>query len=132
MKKRKEAEAAWSTFWRNYYGFRVMLVDGEWVRNNIYIDFVAGGNPQRYTFVPEDEIWIEKNLGELERRATLVHEAAEHRMMSRGFSYSVAHDLASFFELRYRMRHWDLFQVRKPTTEAIRRLEQIAEGRRCV
>ncbi len=37
---------------------KVYLIDGQYVRDNILIDFTEGGNPYRYSFVPQGEIWI--------------------------------------------------------------------------
>lgn len=86
-------------------GRKVMLVDGNEVRNRIDIDFVSGGNPARYGYVPDDEIWIEKSLDRRERAPTILHEVTEERLMrTKGLSYGEAHDRASATEARLRRR----------------------------
>lgn len=85
------------------HGFDVWLVDGTVVRNEIDIDFVAGGNPARYGYVPEGEIWVEQVYGPLDVEATALHEAIEcERMQRLGESYDDAHDHALGHEQEFR------------------------------
>lgn len=82
--------------------YKVMAVDGDWLRN-IDIDFVAGGNPARYSYVPLDELWVEKVYEGHDREATILHELVEcEAMMNHKLSYDDAHDVASLFEIAYR------------------------------
>ena len=84
-------------------GYRVYAVDGACVRTALDIDFVAGGNPGRYSYVPEGEIWFEVVYGEEDRNPTILHEVLECRLMiEKGLTYSKAHDLACVHELRMR------------------------------
>jgi len=84
-------------------GRKIKRMDGEWVRDNIDVDFVEGGNPSRYSYVPLDELWVEMSLSPVGQTATLLHEAVEcHLMENYQLSYSNAHDIAAFFESRYR------------------------------
>jgi len=85
-------------------GYRVYLVDGERVRNEIDTDFTMGGNPERYRYVPRGEIWIDENLSPPDRRATILHEIVETKHMKRGLSYEKAHDIATAAEARFRAR----------------------------
>ena len=39
--------------------FNIWIVDGASVRREIFPEFLFGGNSERYTFIPEDEIWVD-------------------------------------------------------------------------
>lgn len=85
--------------------WRVYLVDGEKVRNEIDVDFTMGGNFARYSYVPEGEIWLDEALNDFDRRATLAHELHETRLMLDGMSYDKAHDKSSAIERKWRREH---------------------------
>jgi hypothetical protein len=84
--------------------FTIWAVDGEALRNSLDIDFVAGGNPARYNYVPEDEIWVENNITPKKWAApVIVHEACECIFMWVGMmSYTRAHDEANKIETKMR------------------------------
>ena len=42
--------------------------------------------------MPRNEIWVEKSLTGLDRKATILHEMAERREMEGGMDYSDAHN----------------------------------------
>jgi len=80
-------------------GMHVWTVDGEVVRNHVYQDFTAGGNPGRYPYVPANEIWIEKTFTPGDAAGVIAHEYAEwKRMRHSRQSYDVAHDHANDVE----------------------------------
>lgn len=108
--------------------WKVRSVDGEWIRDNVDVDFVEGGNPARYGYIPIDEIWIEDNLKDLDARATLLHELVEECLMQRdGLTYDDAHDEAAIVEREYRRKHvkngrkMRLGEVRELVREIIRK-----------
>ena len=80
----------------------VWTVDGEYIRNNIDVDFVAGGHYARYAYIPIGEIWIEKNLSAFDRDATKLHESVELGHMEDGESYDDAHEYACSVEKTFR------------------------------
>lgn len=83
--------------------FKLFLVDGEYVRNNVDIDFVAGGNPARYAYCPENEIWIEEVYDDVDIAATTMHEYHETILMrDHGKDYDKAHAAASKLEKKFR------------------------------
>lgn len=87
-------------------GYRVYAVDGAAVRNLVHIDFTTGGNPGRYSYVPEGEVWVERVLEPADAAASLLHELVETILMQeRGLDYDEAHEEASAAEkvLRSRM-----------------------------
>lgn len=83
----------------------VVEVDGEKVRDLVDIDFVAGGNPGRYAYVPHGQIWVESHVSPKDKAATVLHEVHEDdRMRHGGLSYEAAHDEALALERRFRRR----------------------------
>lgn len=71
---------------------QAFIVDGMWIRNNIWADFTAGGNASRYeTFIPENEIWLDvANMPEID--FNLIHETVEHiEMRDDSLDYPHAH-----------------------------------------
>lgn len=90
-------------------GLSIYLVDGEYVRNEIDVDFVNGGNGAIYpSYIPLDEIWIDDAQHALDRTATALHELVERDLMlHHGMGYDRAHDEANVYEraLRWRLSH---------------------------
>ena len=87
-------------------GFNVWIVDGAAVRRDLYPAFLYGGNPQRYPFIPHDEIWIDNAIAAGEFEYTVAHELLERSLMARqGMSYDDAHNRA--LELEHTMRRSD-------------------------
>ena len=63
-----------------------------------------GGTNARWSFIPDGEIWIDENLSELDRDATIEHEAKEYKLMSKGMKYGKAHEAANVVERKYRRK----------------------------
>jgi len=89
--------------WMEVDGIRYVFVDGPFVRANFHIDFVEGGHHYRYEFIPEDEIWIEDEMSQIDTVAVGIHETIERRLMKNfGWSYDDGHDAASNIERKFR------------------------------
>ena len=85
-------------------GVQVWVVDGELVRDVLFIDFTEGGHDKVYDFIPPKEVWIDDDVRPEERRFILLHELYERRLMSGGWAYGNAHRDSSRLESHYR-RH---------------------------
>lgn len=84
-------------------GYKIWIVDGASVRRDIFNEFLYGGNPQRYTFIPNDEIWIDNSISAEEYKTTLAHELNERKLMAElSMTYFDAHD--SSLQLEEKMR----------------------------
>jgi hypothetical protein len=104
-----------ANLYKYYYGqregFNVWIVDGEFVRRYYFDEFVYGGNGERYTFIPPDEIWIDNAINSAEFEYTLRHEINEFLLMkSFQMSYYDAHD--SSLSLEQELRHYDFSMCR--------------------
>lgn len=84
-------------------GISVWIVDGRLVRSVFDIDFTEGGHDYVYEFVPQNEVWIDNDLEEIERPYVLLHELHERNLMAKGWSYDNAHEDSS--KIEYYCRH---------------------------
>ena len=73
------------------------------MRSGFDDDFTEGGHDYVYEFVPQNEVWIDNDLEELERPYVLLHELHERNLMAKGWTYSKAHEDSS--KLEYHFRH---------------------------
>jgi len=82
----------------------VWLVNGEEVRNRCKTDFIEGGHGYVYSWVPNDEIWLE--LGphtNKEGPFILIHEYVERILMKyKKTKYDAAHKIAAKVEFSMR------------------------------
>jgi hypothetical protein len=80
-------------------GTTIYEVDGEYIRDNIDIEFTEGGHSFVYEWIPEDEIWVEKMKSKNDQREILSHEITEYTLMKYGKKeYDEAHGYASSAE----------------------------------
>ena len=84
-------------------GVSVWIVNGRLVRSVFDIDFTAGGHDKVYEFVPENEVWIDDDIVEIERGYVLLHELHERNRMINGWTYNKAHEESS--KMEYHCRH---------------------------
>lgn len=76
----------------------VFTVNRNYVNLYHYPDFTMGGHhyvSKEYEFIPEGEIWIDQDLDETGRAATIKHEQIEYELMKfDNMSYDEAHKIA--------------------------------------
>ena len=77
---------------------KVWVVKGELVRDLFFLDFTEGGYDKVYSFIPENEIWIDDDLSLSERKFVFLHELHERNLMSLGKRYDFAHKSSSKIE----------------------------------
>lgn len=77
---------------------KVVLVDGEYVRNHYGVNFALAGNDKAYSFIPKGQIWVEKTVPAHDRRFIILHENAERVLMGHGMGYDEAYHLANKIE----------------------------------
>ena len=85
-------------------GINVYIVDGDFVRSNINVDFVEGGHHCVYDYIPKDEIWVENMENKEDEYYNFQHEVYEHNLMraNPNMSYNTAHDKAVKRETKQR------------------------------
>jgi hypothetical protein len=83
----------------------VWKVDSEKVRDNLYIDWYAGGHGYVYPWIPNAEVWIDDDLSQEEIPFVLLHEVHERNLMkNHGYNYNDAHASACKVEIAARLK----------------------------
>jgi hypothetical protein len=94
------AENIYKVLYTERDGYKIWIVDGSMIRREIFGEFLFGGNPERYTFNPEGEIWIDNSITSEELETTIIHEINERNLMSKfGMTYFDAHDSSLALEV---------------------------------
>ena len=86
--------------------FDVFLVSGEFIRNNLEIDFTMGSHHHVSDYIPNGEVWLDDKLSENDLKALIHHEVHELKLMRAGVSYEEAHKLATESEERFRKKNF--------------------------
>lgn len=86
------------TLWKTVDGVKVYIVDGKAVRDHLYVKWTEGGHGYQYSFIPNDEVWIDNDLKRSEWQFTLTHELLERSLMMKGMKYDPAHRRATIRE----------------------------------
>ncbi|MFS8131217.1 MAG: hypothetical protein ACMG57_04515 [Candidatus Dojkabacteria bacterium] len=90
-------------FYMEIENVKVFLVDGFQIRNYFKTDFVCGGHGYVYSWIPKDEIWLEKQSSVEELPYTLMHEFVERTLMKvNNGTYPDTHPIASKVEFSFR------------------------------
>lgn len=87
-------------------------VDGAYIRGHIDEEFTNFGQHYRFSFIPQNELWIDHEAKQNETRFFIDHLLTEHRLMAKGMPYNKAIEEADRVERRERIRAGD---VRKLT-----------------
>ena len=83
--------------------FKVFIVSGKYIRDNIDEEFTNFGQHYRFKFIPKDEFWIDKKHGDREEIKYFVdHLMVEYRLMKAGKGYDVALSKADWIEKQER------------------------------
>jgi hypothetical protein len=82
---------------------KVWLVDGEKVRDCFRVQWMEGGHGYVYSWIPNNEIWLENGLHEKELPLILLHEFVERTLMKcKNMCYDKAHEIAAKAEWKKR------------------------------
>lgn len=92
--------------------YQVWIVDGAFIRGHLDEEFTNFGQHYRYAYIPEKELWIDREGHPDERAFFIEHLLVEHALMAKGASYGEALTEADRVERRERRRAGD---VRKAT-----------------
>jgi hypothetical protein len=75
--------------------YTVYLVDGAEIRKTFDPHFVFGGHDLVYSYIPQNEIWLDEKMNNGEVPYILLHEKIERDLMKAGKNYDVAHEYAT-------------------------------------
>jgi hypothetical protein len=87
---------------------KVWVVDGSYIRGHINEEFTNFGQSYRFSFIPQNELWIDQEAKNDERRFFIDHLLVEHRLMAKGVPYDQALTDADKAEQRERRRAGDI------------------------
>src|SRR5262249_32594122 len=76
-------------------------------------EFDNFGQHYAFSYIPENEFWIDQGVKEDERRFFIDHLIVEHRLMAKGMAYDDALGEADQAERKERRRAGDLRKVRQ-------------------
>jgi hypothetical protein len=83
-------------------------VDGSYIRGHLDEEFTNFGQHYRYPYIPENELWIDREAEHDERQFFIEHLLVEYRLMSQGMPYEKALPKADQVERRERRRRGDI------------------------
>lgn len=86
----------------------IWLVDGSYIRGHMDEEFTNFGQHYSFSYIPKDELWIEKETKTDERQFFIDHLLLEHRLMAKGVPYDKALLEADRLEKRERRRAGDI------------------------
>jgi hypothetical protein len=89
-------------------GVEVWSVDGSYIRGHLDEEFTNFGQHYRFPYIPENELWIDREADPNERGFFVEHLLVEHRLMAQGMPYGEALTHAGRAERRERRRAGDL------------------------
>jgi hypothetical protein len=92
--------SSWKQFFNRLWdGTQIYIVDGNFIRSKLFVDFVLGGHGYVYHFVPKNEIWIERTISQNDMKNNLIHEIVEYIFMKYlNYSYNRAHNITANIE----------------------------------
>ncbi len=93
--------------------FKIWIVDGSYIRTHIDEEFTNFGQHFRYSYIPEDELWIDREAEHDERQFFIDHLLVEHRLMAKGLPYGKALVEADREERKERRRAGDVSRLTK-------------------
>ena len=89
----------------------VWIVDGEKIRNEVDINFTNFGQHFRFSFIPKNEFWLDKEANPNEQHFFIDHLLVEWKLMKEGASYADALEMASKKERSERFKAKDFEKV---------------------
>jgi hypothetical protein len=88
--------------------FQIWIVDGSYIRGHIDEEFTNFGQHYRYSYIPLNELWIDREAKSDEREFYIDHLLMEYRLMAGGMPYEKTIIKADQAERRERRRAGDV------------------------
>jgi hypothetical protein len=89
----------------------IWVVDGTYIRGHIDEEFTNFGQHYRYSYIPLDEFWLDKEAEHNEREFFIDHLLVEYRLMAKGMTYNDALVKGDAEERKERRRAGDVNRV---------------------
>jgi hypothetical protein len=91
--------------------YQVWIVDGPYIRGHMDEEFTNFGQHYKYRYIPENELWIDREAKPDEHVFFIEHLLVEHNLMAKGTSYEDALEKADAVERRERRRAGDMSKM---------------------
>jgi len=105
-------EGTWKVYIRKSHGFKVFMVDGEWVRNNLSVIFGHGGHGYVHEFIPLNEIWVDTDhYRNLKYDCGCSNRYKGGKISENFFEEVVKHEIAEFKEMENGKPFWRAHQI---------------------
>lgn len=85
-------------------GFKVWIVDGKYIRDNVEEEFTNYGQHYQFKFIPEDEFWIDRERDFGEEKYFIESMLVMDRLISKGMKDKEAAKIADRIERRERSK----------------------------
>jgi len=92
-------------------GITIWIVDGSYIRTNIDEEFTNFGQHYTFSYIPENEFWIDREGKPDEFKFFVDHLLLEHSLMAKGVSYDSALASADRLELQERKDAGDVAKM---------------------
>lgn len=102
MKKTGEISKVYLRKFSEIAGFKVWIVDGKYIRDNVEEEFTNYGQHYSFSFIPKDEFWIDKESSPGEEKYFIDSMLVMHRLLSKGVPVKEAIKIADRIERRER------------------------------
>jgi len=104
VKEKKNIKKAYIKELSKISGFKVWIVDGKYIRNNIDEEFTNCGQYYKFKFIPKNEFWIDRERNPGEEKYFIDSMLIMNRLMAKGISHKVAVKAADRAEKRERAK----------------------------
>jgi hypothetical protein len=104
MKKEGDVKKAYIRKFSEIAGFKVWIVNGKYIRDNLDEEFTNFGQHYSFNFIPKDEFWIDKEMNPGEEKYFIDSMLVMHRLMSKGVGSKDAAKVADRVEKRERSK----------------------------
>ena len=91
-------------FVRELDKIKIWVVDGNWIRTNINIEFINVGQHYKFNFIPKDEVWLDVEAVPDEQEFFIKNIIIEMSLMEKGVDYTEAVEAAGKAELKERLK----------------------------
>ena len=111
--------------YRKISKFDVWIVDGNYIRTKIDMDFTNFDHHYCCSYIPKNEFWIDDAAVKGEEEYYIKHLLIEYKLMKEGMSYNDASDEASIIEIKARENSKLFREIKKlPKKEIIKKIHK--------
>jgi len=104
VKEKKNIKKVYVKGFSEVFGFKVWIVDGKYIRNNLDEEFTNFGEHYDFKFIPKNEFWIDKERNPGEEKYFIDSMLIMNRLITKGMNRKDAVKAANRIERRERAK----------------------------